>query len=347
MRFAVALATHQGERHLDALLQSLAQQDRPPEVLVVHDDASTDGTASVLARFAATAPFRVVLELGQRRRGPAAAFESALALVAAEHDLDAVALCDQDDVWATDKLRRLGEALEAEPTAHLAWSDAELVDEQGRPTGVRRWAVAGFDRRRRAALVRDPLAVLADRYLVAGCTMAFRAADLPLVLPFPAELDGGEVQFLHDAWITTVLSSLGPVALVDRPLVAQRVHPGQAVGLRAPRWRRLLPSRLRWTVDGLRTRRDAVHRRARAELLGAADRALRAADVAGARRSAGDLAAAAALVARRAAVGGTRRSRLRPIASAVRRGGYRRFAAGWASAAYDLVRRPVPGAPRR
>jgi glycosyltransferase involved in cell wall biosynthesis len=75
---SVALATHDGERWLPELLSSLVDQTRPPDELVVCDDASTDGSREVLDAFAATAPFPVERVDHGRRQGPVRAFERAL-----------------------------------------------------------------------------------------------------------------------------------------------------------------------------------------------------------------------------------------------------------------------------
>ena len=45
MRLSVALATHDGQRWLPELLDSLAGQTRLPDELVVCDDGSEDATA--------------------------------------------------------------------------------------------------------------------------------------------------------------------------------------------------------------------------------------------------------------------------------------------------------------
>src|SRR2546423_1792684 len=51
------MATRNAERYLGPLLESLARQTRAPAELVVHDDASEDGTVAMLEAFAARAPF--------------------------------------------------------------------------------------------------------------------------------------------------------------------------------------------------------------------------------------------------------------------------------------------------
>src|SRR5437867_476200 len=107
MRISVAMTTRNGEQYLEALLESLVRQRRPPDELVVHDDASEDSTLSILEAFASAAPFVVRIERSRVRRGHVAGF-----LLAAELcEGDAIAFCDQDDVWLNSKLEICARAL--------------------------------------------------------------------------------------------------------------------------------------------------------------------------------------------------------------------------------------------
>ena len=60
-RVSVVLATFNGERFIAEQLDSLRQQWRTPDELIVVDDASTDRTIEMVREFAEQAPFRVVV----------------------------------------------------------------------------------------------------------------------------------------------------------------------------------------------------------------------------------------------------------------------------------------------
>src|SRR5262245_12888617 len=74
---SVAMATYNGERFLPEMLESLAAQTRPPDELVVRDDASDDGTVAILHAFARRVPFRVEVIGGGPRLGYAQNFVAA------------------------------------------------------------------------------------------------------------------------------------------------------------------------------------------------------------------------------------------------------------------------------
>lgn len=100
---AILLATYQGARHLGAQLESLAAQDHRNWRLIVSDDGSTDGTLDLLRAFTAAHPGRDI----EVRRGPRqGATPNFLSMIAAVEPGEALAWCDQDDVWLPDRLSR-------------------------------------------------------------------------------------------------------------------------------------------------------------------------------------------------------------------------------------------------
>jgi glycosyltransferase involved in cell wall biosynthesis len=100
MRIGIALATFNGEEFLAEQLQSIRGQRRLPNEMLVVDDASSDRTWEMLHEFQRTAPFEVTLFQNAVRQGPKASFLRAMDACRSE----AIAFCDQDDMWREDKL---------------------------------------------------------------------------------------------------------------------------------------------------------------------------------------------------------------------------------------------------
>lgn len=325
---SVVLATHDGARFLPEQLASLSAQDRPPDELVVYDDASGDESLEVLAAFAAEAPFPVRVERGERRLGPRAAFERAL--LAADGQL--LALCDQDDRWRPEKLLVL-EAAMASTRTTLAFSDATVIDEGGRPTRDHLWRELGFGRRQQDALASSPPGALLRHAVASGCTLVVRREVLEVALPFPAVLGLAAAPMLHDRWLSLVAGCSGRVAVVPAPLVEYREHPAQVVGARwAPAGRQA--GQLGRPTDDVRARAEARLR----QLDVLEDRLLAAAEplAPGVAEQLEDLRR---YLVCRADLPDRRARRLLPVGREVANGGYRRFGSGPGSALLDLLRR--------
>jgi glycosyltransferase involved in cell wall biosynthesis len=228
-RISVALCTYNGGRYLDAQLDSILGQTRPPAELVVCDDRSTDDTLAILDRFRQRAPFAVRIERNPETLGSTKNFEKAIGLCSG----DLIATCDQDDVWFPEKLLLNEAAIDADPGPGLVFSDAEVVDEALCPLGHTMWESIEFgwiDRWR----VRHGKAfeVLLRRWLVTGATMMFRADFVPLLFPIPPN-------WIHDGWIAFIIGAMAPIGLIDRPLVRYRQHAAQQIGGKKLSWREL------------------------------------------------------------------------------------------------------------
>jgi glycosyltransferase involved in cell wall biosynthesis len=201
-------------------LRSIASQDLLPDELVVCDDRSSDATAQIVEQFVREAAFRVRLEVNPQRLGIARSFAKAISLCRG----GLVVLADQDDIWLPNKLRRLVGALEENPAAGFAFSDAEMVDEEGRSLGLRLWEALRFSTAcQKRCAEGDTFRVLLKRNVVTGATMAFRNQWRDLLLPVPDS-------WMHDGWIALLLSTVSGCVPIAEPLIKYRQHPAQHQG---------------------------------------------------------------------------------------------------------------------
>jgi len=202
---SVAMATWNGAAFLPEQLESLARQELLPTELVVCDDGSTDATLQVLEEFAARAPFAVRLYRNERNLGVRSTFEKAISLCRG----DFVFLCDQDDYWAPEKIRRVVETFEGDPRTMVVLNDKTIADERLNPSGA---TVLGNMRR----------AGTPDISFIAGCCSAYRKEWLPVAMPIPPDLP------YHDWWIAALAHQLGVSRIIDEPLQLYRRHGSNA-----------------------------------------------------------------------------------------------------------------------
>lgn len=122
--------------------------------------------------------------------------------------LPLVSFVDPDDRYDAGAFAHLADALDAYPSAVLAYTDETLMDEQGRDTSVRRLAYSAFQHAHSASHVH-------------GLIVMRRSAVDP-VLTRIADLDAGA-----DWWLTRLVASRGDV--LHLPLVGRhwRQHPNQ------------------------------------------------------------------------------------------------------------------------
>ena len=220
--FSVAMCTYNGVRYVHEQLDSIAYQTRPPDELVVCDDGSSDDTVRILEQFAASAKFPVRLKVNSRNLRSTKNFEQAISLC--EGDL--IALADQDDVWVPGKLDIMEREFARAPATGLVFSDAEVVDKDLRPLGVRLWKTIGFTDEARRRLRRDnALDLLLPGWTVTGATMAFRSCYRAIALNIPDDLP-----MIHDGWIAAIIAAVAEISFIEEPLVLYRQHEKQQIG---------------------------------------------------------------------------------------------------------------------
>ena len=220
---SVAMCTYNGESFIAEQLESIAGQSLCPGELVICDDGSTDATVEIVRKFAITAPFKVRFIQNNENLGSRRNFEKSIGLC--EGDL--IALSDQDDIWHREKLARLSSELLADLAIGGVFSDAELVDEKGRPLDGTLWKAVRFLPKRSNGQQpgNDLTEILLKRDVVTGATLMFRESMRRVILPI-------DPSWVHDGWIAWMLALYSRLLPVSESLMKYRVHSSQQVGLK-------------------------------------------------------------------------------------------------------------------
>lgn len=215
------MCTYEGARYLPEQLQSLAEQSRLPDELVVCDDGSTDETIPILEDFAKRVAFPVRIQRNTTNLGYSRNFAQSIGLCTG----DVIALSDQDDRWFQQKLVRLDEIFRADETAGGVFSNGDLMNSLSESLPGDLWNRFGFDSAARQKLIAGrSIDVLLKRYVVTGMTFAFRTVWRDRLKSIPAS-------WPHDAWLALMLAREGQLRLCEEHLVAYRVHESQQIGV--------------------------------------------------------------------------------------------------------------------
>lgn len=219
----------------------LAQEGVDLEVVVV-DEGSTDGTAAALA---AVDDARVRVVRHDEARGLAAARNAGTAAATSPW----IAFCDDDDLWAPDKLRAQLDAIADLPGARWGCTGSVSIDGDRRILGHQRPPESGEHGER----------LRMGNVIPAGGSSVLLDASLVRELggfdPWPTGVED------YDLWVRA--AQRAPLATVDRPLTGYRVWPGSmstnVEKMRTGRAR--VVERHRGDVDPERTRQlDLRHR---------------------------------------------------------------------------------------
>jgi glycosyltransferase involved in cell wall biosynthesis len=222
MNISVALTTYNGARFLPEQLQSIADQSSLPDELVIVDDRSSDETKDVIDNFARKARFPVDVRVNETTLGSTRNFQTAVELCSG----DIIVLCDQDDLWHPEKLFQIKTAFSSLPDVGLVFSDAELIDEHGKPFNRRLWQHTLNQNCERDLCSGKAFEVLLQRDVVTGATMAFRQCFRKAILPFPTG-----IPLIHDGWTAVIIAAVSEIASLRQCLIQYRVHDRQCLGI--------------------------------------------------------------------------------------------------------------------
>lgn len=231
-KFAILLATCNGEPYLAEQLDSIAAQSFPNWQVRASDDGSTDGTLGLLEAYQR----KWGSGLLSLQAGPAKGFAANfLSMVCADgFSADYYAYCDQDDIWEADKLQRALEWLQTVPAdvPALYCSRTRLVDVNNRAIGYSPLF-------KKAPCFENALV----QNVGGGNTMVFNHAARSLLCTA-----GDHVNVVsHDWWTYLVVAGCGGVVHYDAvPSLRYRQHGDNLIGMNST-WRaRLRRMRLLW-----------------------------------------------------------------------------------------------------
>lgn len=127
MKISVCMGTYNGEKYILKQLQTIYAQSTPADEVILCDDGSTDATVQIIKAFieekALQKSWRVYEN--KKNKGYPRNFYYAMSLCTG----DIVFLADQDDLWHTEKIKRLAKYLNDNPNAKCVCCKFGLIDE--------------------------------------------------------------------------------------------------------------------------------------------------------------------------------------------------------------------------
>ena len=217
----ILLATYNGEKYISEMIDSILAQDYQDWQLVLSDDQSKDGTASILEDYAEKYPDRISHYRSGLHFGNAQ--DHFLHLLNQFPDAPYLMFCDQDDVWHKNKVSgTLGKMKEIEQQGvpAVVHTDLRVVDGQLRELAPSFMAYSGLSGERMQ------LKHLLVQNVVTGCTMMINRALAELAI---AHMPEGKI-LMHDWWLAMVGAAMGKTGFWNQATIDYRQHGNNTVG---------------------------------------------------------------------------------------------------------------------
>lgn len=218
-KVSVAMCTFNGSQFIKEQLNSIIDQTRQPDEIIICDDISIDNTIEVIQSILKKTNIEWKILVNESRLGVAKNFEKAIGLCTG----DIIFTSDQDDYWIEYKIERILDEFQKNPDVNLVFSNARLVDANLIELPGDLWGSINFSSN---ILKKDKINILETllkNNFVTGATMAFRKDALNRILPIPNS-------WIHDYWIAIQCSIEGKVFAVPEMLILYRQHGQNVIG---------------------------------------------------------------------------------------------------------------------
>ena len=215
-KIAVLMSTYNGNKYLEAQLQSIMWQNDVDFILMIRDDGSSDNTNDIIDQWMMNYPEQIVkLDDDLGNLGAANSFMYLLDY-SLEHypEIQYFAFADQDDVWLRDKLKRGIEYLRKSDNAALYYSKKTIVDENLNEMA------------KDEVPYRDSFLQFLSISNASGCTFIFNRSLAEECIPKPKDSI-----ILHDAWIFRMAGCIKCNIFFDeKSSILYRQHENNVVG---------------------------------------------------------------------------------------------------------------------
>ena len=234
----ILLATYNGERFLPEQIESITSQSFTDYQILASDDNSSDCTFEILRSYESVLGEKIRV-VQSNTHSAKENFYNLLDMADAEY----IALCDQDDFWESDRLKKSLKAIQrlerryGKETPILVHSDLEIVDENLNSQNKKMSELTGINEAIKYAKEESKYLYTIStkesfsRYLVenniTGNTVIINKALLDIY-------KRPEVSFMHDWWLGIIAFTFGKVGYLNECLVKYRQHGSNELGAKNP-----------------------------------------------------------------------------------------------------------------
>lgn len=214
-KVSVVLCTYNGSRYLEKQLNSILNQSYEIEEIIIVDDCSTDSTRDILVKYH-NEYSKIKLFFNEKNLGSNDSFKYAVSLATNDY----IALCDQDDIWYTNKIEVQMHSIvtsiffeDGKPL--VSFHDLCLMDQNDTITHQSFWKLHKF----------NPFTFTFRKSLifniVTGCTCIINKKMMEEMI----KCDMRDI-IMHDYLIALIGYGFGNIIYINEPLMYYRSHVG-------------------------------------------------------------------------------------------------------------------------
>lgn len=227
-KLSVVLASYNGEKFIYKQLESILNQTRKPDEVIIIDDCSTDSTQVIVSDFIDSHKLENwKLFVGEKNVGYRKNFYNCIALTSG----DIVFLCDQDDCWREDKLEVCEQLYTDHPDMLALNSSFVFIDGEDKeiPFKLKKGRANNnlvYGNMTPGELAKIPIGEIIMYNVSPGCTASVRRETAMKYI------ETSDCVMPHDWEINILAAAKNGLYFYNEPLIFYRIHGSNTIGLK-------------------------------------------------------------------------------------------------------------------
>lgn len=220
MTVSVAICTYNGEDFITQQIESIINQSRLVDEIIICDDMSTDATIQILTKFQLKFPSIIKIYQNEKKLGVIKNFEKAINLCNGK----LIFLSDQDDIWYFEKVEKIIHYFNTNSSKKAVFHNLDLQKEN-QLLSFTNWDSIYFRTEHLKELSLLHRLVLMGNF-VTGASLAFKNQNHPIKFTIARNL-------YHDFQLALSFAEKNQLGLIKESLGIYRLHSNQQVGIKS------------------------------------------------------------------------------------------------------------------
>ena len=214
MKISVAMTTYNGEKFVEKQLQSLYDQTRQPDEVIIYDDRSTDSTVSIINNFILEKKIENwYIYINEENRGWRYNFYCAIEKCSG----DIIFCSDHDDVWLDKKIELMVGVINKHPEIKCLSGGKVNIDENGDIIEKKEFS---------GRLLKIGNRNNFNGVTLLGCTLCVTREIADLYLKINCR------DFGHDAQLCRIAALIDSAYALDSQVIWYRIHGQNSSGIK-------------------------------------------------------------------------------------------------------------------
>ena len=223
---SIAMTSYNGEKYIIQQLESLKLQTRKIDEIILVDDCSTDNTYQLVKEYIKINLPQCRLYKNEQNLGFIKTFKKSIALT----NGDIIFLCDQDDVWNSNKIEEMSNIMENNDKVLSLCSSFTKIDSNGNNIISKNRPFSSNNGLIRKIMIKDKMYRISIKRVITynispGCTCAFKKELKDEFLNMASNIP-------HDLQINIIAANKSGLYFFNKSLINYRIHSANTIGLK-------------------------------------------------------------------------------------------------------------------